>query len=98
MSVLIWILRLLLFLFVLLFALRNTETVTLNFFFGHSWDAPLVLWLLAVFITGVLLGILAMVGPLFRARRALTRLRREAEQHVPAVTAAPDGVNPQTEF
>ncbi|MDR1351224.1 MAG: LapA family protein [Zoogloeaceae bacterium] len=97
MSVLTWILRLLLFLFVLLFALENTTTVTLNFFYGHSRDAPLVLWLLAFFVTGVLIGILAMVGPLFRARRAITRLQREAGERV-VVAAVPDSVNPQTEL
>jgi uncharacterized integral membrane protein len=93
-----WILRLLLFLLVLLFALRNTATVTLNFFYGHSWEAPLVLWLLAFFVTGVLLGILAMVGPLFRARRALARLQRDAEQALSAPAAAlADSAHPQTE-
>ncbi|MDR3159022.1 MAG: LapA family protein [Zoogloeaceae bacterium] len=97
MSVLTWILRFLLFLFVLLFALRNTATVTLNFFYGRSWDAPLVLWLLAFFVAGVLLGILAMAGPLFRARRAVACLQREAEQQRTSA-AAPDSVNPQTEF
>ncbi|MDR2366299.1 MAG: LapA family protein [Zoogloeaceae bacterium] len=95
MSVLIWILRLLLFLLVLLLALRNMTPATLNFFFGRSWEAPLVLWLLAFFVTGVLLGILAMVGPLFRARRVVARLQREAERHV---AAAPDGASPQTEL
>ncbi|MDR2624781.1 MAG: LapA family protein [Zoogloeaceae bacterium] len=95
MTVLTWILRLLLFLFVLLFAWRNTAVVTLNFFYGQSWDAPLILWLLAFFVTGVLLGVLAMLAPLFRARRALTRLQREATERVPAA----DGVHPpQTEF
>ncbi|MDR0673053.1 MAG: LapA family protein [Zoogloeaceae bacterium] len=96
MSALIWIVRLLLFLFVLLFALKNAETVTLNFFFGHSWDAPMVLWLLLFFVTGVLLGILAMLAPLFRARRRIVCLKREAE----ALVAAPasGGGNPQTGF
>ncbi|MDR0735796.1 MAG: LapA family protein [Zoogloeaceae bacterium] len=96
MSVLTWIVRLLLFLFVLLFALRNTAVVKLNFFYGHSWDAPLVLWLLAFFVTGVLLGILAMLAPLFRARRVIAHLQQEAKRHVAA--AAPDDANPQTEF
>ena len=77
MRVLTWGLRLLLFLFLLLFALKNTEPAKLRFFFGQVWEAPLVLVLLAFFAAGSLLGVLAMAGTLFKARRETGRLKKE---------------------
>jgi uncharacterized integral membrane protein len=77
MRVLTWGLRLLLFLFLFLFALKNTDLVRLNFFFGQAWEAPLVLVLLAFFAAGSLLGVLAMAGTLFKARREVSRLKKE---------------------
>ena len=47
-----WMLRAVLFLMLLLFALKNTEPVTLRFFFGESWQVPLVLLLLIFFAFG----------------------------------------------
>jgi uncharacterized integral membrane protein len=77
MRVFTWGLRLLLFLFLFLFALKNTDLVRLNFFFGQAWEAPLVLVLLVSFVAGSLLGVLAMAGALFKARREISRLKKE---------------------
>ena len=73
-----WILRLLLFFLVLAFALKNSETVTVRAFLGHEWQASLVLVLLAFFGIGVALGLLACLPALFRQRRRISRLEREA--------------------
>ena len=78
MRIVIWTIRIALFVLLLAFAARNTEPATLRFYFDLAWQAPLVLMLLAFFAGGVLLGVLAMTGTLLRQRRDLSRLRREA--------------------
>lgn len=72
-----WTFRAALFLMLLLFALKNTELVTLRFFFGVSWQMPLVLLLLIFFAFGAILGVLAGVTKLFQHRREVVALRRE---------------------
>jgi len=78
MRIVTWILRLLLFLLLLAFAARNTAPATLKFYFDLAWEAPLILLLLAFFAAGALFGLLAALGALFRQRREIGRLRREA--------------------
>ena len=80
MTVLTWAIRLIIFLFLLVFALRNTQPATLNFILDRSWDAPLVIVLLAFFAGGALLGALSLVGVIFRQRREIARLKREASK------------------
>jgi len=43
------------FLFLLAFAARNTDPVTLRFYFDLAWQMPLVALLLAFFVAGALL-------------------------------------------
>ena len=73
-----WALRILLFLLVLGFALKNSETVTVRAYLGYEWQASLVLVLLAFFGVGVALGLLACLPALFRQRRRIARLERDA--------------------
>lgn len=73
-----WAVRILLFLLVLGFALKNSETVTVRAYLGYEWQASLVLVLLAFFGIGVALGLLACLPALFRQRRRIGRLEREA--------------------
>ncbi|WP_165967713.1 LapA family protein [Sapientia aquatica] len=58
------------------FALNNTETVTLRFFFGYEFPGPLVLMLLIFFIAGIVLGVFAMLPTVFRHRRDLSKHRK----------------------
>lgn len=88
MRVLTWGLRLLLFLFLFLFALKNAEPVRLNFFFGQVWEAPLSLVLVAFFAAGCLLGVLAIAGALFKARREAGRLKKELDRANAAAAAS----------
>ena len=75
-----WLLRTALFLAALGFALSNTRITELRFFGIDSvWSAPLVIFLLAFFAAGVVLGLLAVVPTLYRQRREIGRLRREAK-------------------
>lgn len=81
MRYLVWPLRALLFLLLLGFAVKNDQSIVLRFFFGHEWSASLVVILLCFFSAGVLIGVLSMLGNMFRQRRELAALRRELELH-----------------
>jgi uncharacterized integral membrane protein len=83
-----WGIRILIFLFLLVFAFNNTSAVTLHFFFGQSWELPLILLLFVFFVAGVLLGILTMLGILFRERRVAAALRREIDALVKVAAQA----------
>ena len=74
-----WLIRLGIFILLVGFALSNTETATLRFFGipQFEWRAPLVLFLLAFFAGGALLGVLAAMPMVLRRNRELAALRRE---------------------
>ncbi|HEX7465230.1 MAG TPA: lipopolysaccharide assembly protein LapA domain-containing protein, partial [Usitatibacter sp.] len=57
-----WILRSVLFLLLLGFAIKNTDPVVVRYFLGWEWRAPLTLVLLIFFAGGAGLGALAGVG------------------------------------
>ncbi len=79
MRVLLWCCRIFIFLFLLAFALKNTEPVTVSFFLDTSWQAPLIIVVLGFFCGGVALGILALLGTIFGLRREISRLKRSAK-------------------
>lgn len=89
MKILTWALRLAIFLFLFVFAVQNTEPVVLHFILGQSWQAPLVILLLAFFAGGAMLGVLSLLGLILRQRREIARLER-----VLAKPAAPVAVEP----
>lgn len=82
-----WALRAVLFLLLLLFALKNTDPVTLRFFFSESWQLPLVLLLLIFFAFGAVLGVVACTGRLLRERREILTLKKEIRRLSKAQTA-----------
>ena len=93
-----WTVRIVMFLFLLAFAVKNTEPVTLRFFFELAWQAPLVALLLAFFAAGVALGAAAMLGGGLRQRREIQRLRRRQDDAAgfaasPAAGVAPPAVD-----
>jgi len=77
MRALAWILRIILFLALFLFALKNTDNVSLRLYFDQVWQAPLILLLLVFFAAGAAMGVLATLGMVFRQRREIARLQRE---------------------
>ena len=77
MRYLIWFLRIVLFLLLLGFTVRNVETVTLRYYFGYEWQAPLVLIILLFFALGVAIGILSCLGKIFRQRREIAAFRKK---------------------
>jgi uncharacterized integral membrane protein len=75
-----WAFRLLIFLFLLAFAAKNTDPVNVRFFFDVLWEAPLVIVLLVFFAAGAVLGMFSLAGTIFSLRRRIATLKREAER------------------
>jgi uncharacterized integral membrane protein len=61
------------------FALKNTQEVDLHFFLNYELRGPLVLMLLAFFVGGAFLGILAVTPTVFRHRRENTKHKTTIE-------------------
>ena len=76
MTALTWAVRLIIFSFLLLFAVRNTQPTMLRFVLDYVWEAPLVIVLLAFFAGGAVLGVLSVMGVIYRQRREISRLKR----------------------
>ncbi len=74
-----WLFRIVLFLLLLGFAVKNDQPVTLSYFFGYQWTTPLVVVSLCFFALGAGIGILAMLGTVFRQRRELAAARHELQ-------------------
>ena len=73
MKYLVWLLKAAIFFTLFAFALNNQQAATVNFFFGTSWRAPLVLVVLAAFACGVVIGALGMVPRWWRHRGGVRR-------------------------
>jgi uncharacterized integral membrane protein len=82
MRALLWATRIFIFLFLLAFALKNTEPVNVRFFFDAVWQAPLIIIALAFFAGGAALGVLSLLGTVFGLRREIARLKRESKPQV----------------
>jgi len=78
-----WLVKGLLFLLLLGLAVKNSEPVTLRYYLGLEWRAPLALVLFAFFVGGALMGLLAMLAPWVRQRSEVRRLRAERAQQIP---------------
>ena len=72
-----WVLKLALFVLVLAFAIKNADLVTVRYFPGGEWQAPLVFVLLVAFGLGIAAGLGASLTQVFRLRREIAALRRE---------------------
>jgi putative membrane protein len=72
-----WLFKIILFLLLLGFAVKNTETAVLRYYLGYEWQAPLVLILLVFFCAGAAVGIVASLSYLFKQRREMLTLKRE---------------------
>lgn len=77
MRYLIWSLRIALFLLLFGFAVKNADTVTLHYYLGYEWQAPLVLILLLFFALGAAIGVLSCLGNLFRQKREIAALKKK---------------------
>ncbi len=91
MRTLVWLVRAFIFFTLFAFALNNREPVTVRWFFGVDWHAPMVIIVLVAFAAGCAIGVLAMVPSWWRHRRLAKRHEPAA---VPAAVAPPTSVLP----
>jgi putative membrane protein len=88
MKYVLWVVKFALFAFMLTFALKNTDAVTLRYFLGHEWRAPLIFVLLVVFCVGAAVGLLSTLGQILRQRRQIATLKRELAANAQRVAEA----------
>lgn len=78
MRYLVWILRLVVFVLVLMFALKNTGPVDVNFYADHAIaNVPLIVVMLAVFLLGVIFGLLVAAPSVVRRGHEIKKLKRD---------------------
>jgi len=95
MQALVWILRFVIVVVLVWFAVKNAQLVTLHGLPEQQLQAPLVFVLLVAFIAGVVIGLLAWVPTVVRQRREIGRLKRAAEKQAAlASIAAPQPLVP----
>lgn len=77
-----WLVKFVIFVVLLGFALGNTEPVRMGFFGNQAVavTAPLVVFLLMFFLLGLLLGFATFMPRLFRQRRLVARLKRDLDR------------------
>lgn len=73
-STLIWTV---VFVALLLFALKNTDPVAVRFYFEQEWRAPLMLVVLAAFAAGAVFGMIASIPAFIRRQREIGGLKKE---------------------
>ena len=83
MQTVVWILRFVIVVILVWFAVKNAQVVTIYGLPGQEWPAPLVFVLLVVFVAGMIIGLLAWVPTVVRQRREIGRLKKAAA--IPAV-------------
>ena len=66
-----------LFILLLGFALKNAYPVTLFYYLGLTWQAPLSLVLFITLLTGIITVLIAIMPTLVKQRRELNKLRKE---------------------
>lgn len=80
MRLLTWLVRIVLFIVLVGFAASNRQTTELRFIAPElTWHLPLVVYLLAFFVGGAVVGLLAALPGMFRQRREIARLRRDLD-------------------
>ncbi len=72
-----WALRLLLFILLFGFALKNSNPVIVRFYLGAQWEASLALVVLVFFGIGAAAGVVACFAYIYRQRREILQLRKE---------------------
>ncbi|HEU4457646.1 MAG TPA: lipopolysaccharide assembly protein LapA domain-containing protein [Methylibium sp.] len=69
MRVLVWLLRIVVFVALFAFALNNQHEVALKAFFGREWRSPMIFVVLAAFGAGCAAGVAGMLPSWWRARQ-----------------------------
>jgi uncharacterized integral membrane protein len=69
--ILVWLLRIVVFVALFGLAIKNSGPMELRFFLDHSWTAPISVVILAVFAIGVAVGLTAALGVFLRPQRKI---------------------------
>jgi len=85
MRILTWLIRGFIFFTLFAFALNNQHEITVHWFFGAQWRAPLVIVVLVAFGVGLGLGVLAMLPRWWRQHRTTQRQARTPPAPTPAL-------------
>ncbi len=80
MQAFVWIVRFLVVLFLVWFAVKNAQPVEIHGLLDQSWQGPLVFVLLIAFMAGMVIGLLAWIPTVVRQRREIGRLRKASAQ------------------
>ena len=88
MKYVLWLLKAAIFFTLFAFALNNQQVVSVHFFFGTLWQAPLVLVVLAAFSAGMALGVLVMMPRWWKNLRAPSK----PPAAPPAANDLPNGI------
>ncbi|MBC7202262.1 MAG: LapA family protein [Pusillimonas sp.] len=81
MRYIVWALRLIIFVVVLLFALKNTNLVDVRFYGDYVvTGVPLIVVMLVAFVAGIVFALLAIVPATVRRRRELKKTQREVQR------------------
>jgi putative membrane protein len=87
----LWLLKAAIFFTLFAFALNNQQVVSVNFFFGTLWQAPLVLVVLAAFTLGLAAGVLVMVPRWWKNRSAAAAASKAASSAANNTPPPPPG-------
>ena len=74
-----WIVKFVVFVLLVGFAVKNTDPVLVRFYLGYEWQSPLVFVILVFFAAGAAFGVLASLPLAFRHRREVRTLRRRLQ-------------------
>jgi putative membrane protein len=92
MRILFLLLKTLVFLLLLGFAFKNSDSVVVRYFLGLEWQAPLALVLLVFFGIGIAAGVMASLGIVVRQRREIRTLKSNVSsqsRETPSTAAEP---------
>ena len=89
MRYLLWALKFALFAIAVTFAIKNTDAVTVRYFLGYEWHAPLILVLFVSLCLGAVLGFLGAFGQILRQRREIGLFKRGQQVPAPAPAREP---------
>jgi len=89
MQALVWIVRLVVVMLLVWFAVKNAQPVEIHGLLDRTWQAPLVFVLLIVFVAGMVIGLLAWIPTVVRQRREIARQRKSAARLAAMPAPAP---------
>ena len=89
MQAFVWIVRLVIVVILVWFAVKNSQQIDVHGFPGQMWQAPLVFVLLVVFVAGVVIGLLAWIPTVISQRREIGRHKKAAAKVAAAAAIAP---------